>query len=443
MNAKAVTAFLVLAGLFGGYKLGQKSAAVPAPVVESTPSEPNPTPAIARTRTERAAPEPVVTSDEANLDLVVRRVHAALTTSSSTQRMANVADAVRNVRPHQVAELMERLRSRVNGSYGYMISYALLPMWAETDPAAALAYAQRITASQSYAIGSVVRGWARMDLNAALAYVQQMPGGSNCKVAAAAILPAIAEQDPAQAIAFIREEGLTSSSTRGPLPTVLTSLSLADPNAAAQEIMKLPAGSQRDNAFRSLAREWAQKDPQAALAFVQTLPRNNSRRYAMTAVLGEMAARDPNTAVQVASGLTGSTRTEAFSAIASSWAKTDLNGALSWAENLQNGADRERAMRNVASLWAAQDPQSAAYADGLPAGKQRNDLITAVASAWSRNDAANSLVWLENQPPSAAKNSAVSRAVNYLADQDPVSAAKWINIIPTESSRNGLYDDIA
>lgn len=441
MNTKAISALLVLAGVLGGYKLGQHTAPPPVPV---PPSNPPVTAAVARPLAP-AGRATEVTPQTKDVNLIVRRIRAGMKSSNSYQRSAAVAAAVRDLPADRVAEVFGLLRHDVNQGYGYTILYVLMPRWAEHDPAAALEYAQGLSSSRRIAgVNAALSGWARSDLEGAIAYVEALPIGLKRTAAAGAIVNAMSEQDPARALAFIQNERLSSSSSSGPIANVFSVWAETDPAVAAAELMNLPGGKQRDTALRTLAQNWAKNDPHAALAFVRNLPATSGRRQAMNAVLGEMTTTDPYGAATAALNLKGFSRLDAVATVSARWAQLDLSGALMWASSLPGTPEKNRALRGLAYQWAREDPlAAAAFAETQPLGKHRNDLISAITSTWSAHDGAAALEWINTLPPGTARKSALTKAIDNVANHDPATAAKWLAALPDESARSGLYDDIA
>lgn len=199
MNVKAITAFLVLAGILSGYKLGQRTATNAIPEATAPTALPSSS-AIARASAKRDKPSEFRKQVE-DLATILRRVRAGLKSSSSYLRSAAIAGAIRNLPVEQFPAALEQLRGDISGSYGYTILYVMLPIWAERDPMAALEFANSLVSSRrSAGISSVLRGWVSRDLEGAIAYVQAMPLGSQRTSAASAIVSAMAEQDPRRAL---------------------------------------------------------------------------------------------------------------------------------------------------------------------------------------------------------------------------------------------------
>jgi hypothetical protein len=443
MNSKLIALLCLLGGLLAGYKLGSRT--VPEPIVQ--PPTPSPSSAVAAIARPAVAAEnpPAVVNTDLDLAPVVREIQAALSSSSSYQRAAWVAVAIRAVPPARIPELMELLRGVVAQSYGYTVSYVLLPIWGANDPTAAMEFARSLgLARRQTAITSVIGGWVKMDLEGALAYVNAMPFGAGRTEAAKAVVSVLSEQDPARAMVYIKREKLGTTRSTGPTANLFSVWGASDPQGAAAELLKMPAGKERDYALRGLARAWAKTDPNAALAFVRSLPNSDGRRYAYSALLGEMTTSNPAGAANAALSLNGSTRLDSISAISTAWAKTDLNGVLAWATSLTTTQDRDRAMRGLAPRWAETDPvAAAAFADGLPMGSSRSTITSTIVSTWSQKDPAATLDWLSQLPPSSMKNSGMYTAVDRMANSDPVNAAGWLDFIPSESSRRKLSDDVA
>ncbi len=138
MNAKIVSAFCLLAGLLGGFKLGQKAtlatlAKVPTAIEAIAPTTRS---AIARPAAERQEkPEITPTNEpEISLELIAEKVRLAISNSNSSRRSSLVSAAVRDVPDEKIPELARLLKDDMNGNYGYTIAYEILPRWAKQDP---------------------------------------------------------------------------------------------------------------------------------------------------------------------------------------------------------------------------------------------------------------------------------------------------------------------
>ena len=148
----------------------------------------------------------------------------------------------------------------------------LLVKWAETDPSAAMAYANTVTGrpSRDTAIVAVMQGWAEKDSAAALAWAQQLPPGQLRNQVLSAAVGALASKDPQAAFDLMKSAGLDNQLLRyGGLRQVFRAWAEKDP-AAAIKGAESCSGEQRSQAFQAIALSWASKDPQAAITWGAT-----------------------------------------------------------------------------------------------------------------------------------------------------------------------------
>jgi len=88
-----------------------------------------------------------------------------------------------------------------------------------------------------------------------------------------------------------------------------------------------------------------------------------------------------------AAELPGQQRQQAYQAIASSWAQTDPQAAMAWANTLTGGNDKRNAVSSILSTWAQSDVTSAmAYAKQLPEGSAKNQALSSISQQWAQQD---------------------------------------------------------
>jgi hypothetical protein len=215
-------------------------------------------------------------------------------------------------------------------------------------------------------------------------------------------------------------------------------------------------GGDGDNGAGVIAREWAKLDPQAALDWANGLD-GRDKSSALVSVLGEMASKDPAEAASVAAGLEDDDRNRAYSEIAEKWALADYSSAEAWINTLTGedkqdamasaigvlaksdpqgasmkiasmteGREKERAIRDVGSSWARENP--AAAAEWVASQESGGDGMRNVMATWSSQDAPAALSFIESQPQGEIRDSATQA---YLWTNRDMAPAQSINLAET------------
>jgi len=156
-----------------------------------------------------------------------------------------------------------------------------------------------------------------------------------------------------------------------------------------------------------LACELVMRDSQAAFAWVEQLQVREDREAALKQVCLQLAQRDPASAMNAAWRLQlgkwgDKDQTLVLEKLASQWATSDLNSALTWARALPAAEDgrRDHIIKGIASAIASATPADAAR---LVAGQMTSDsaqfhAALDVLSKWSTNDMAAAKAWLDAFP---------------------------------------------
>lgn len=176
----------------------------------------------------------------------------------------------------------------------------------------------------------------------------------------------------------------------------LARLSALDPAAAQRLVMDCPAGPNRTDLLRHLARHWSDHDIGSALDWLATLPASD-RMTAAEAMLAQVAQTDPA-------------------------------GALSLAELFCVGLDDGRAER-IVQLWTEESPAEAFdWLRHRPAGPTR-DLLVARA-AWARaqaEPAAAAELVFELMPRDEQRDDALAGVLRHWVVREPAVAARWLH----------------
>lgn len=439
----------LVSGLFGywlGIRAGQERTILPSEASE--PAEmrrADPPKSLERAVAQAAA----ANTNSTSVEQVAARVRAAYSSSTKTGiKAAAIAAALVGVAPDQVPELCELLRGAMNSEHGYSIVYALMPLWADTDPTAALSFANSLatTTRRHSARSSVINRWMQNDIEAALAHLQTLPKGAIRSSLAAAIADELAEPDPQRAFVVLQREGITDSREMvEKVVAIFSNWGVIDPRSASAAALSLPSGKSRAAAITSLGRVWAKKDPEAAFGFLREIHDPAVARTTLFAVFGSMVETNPQAAARLALELKGTERENAVGIVAKGWADREPNSVFAWLRDLPGSTARDAAMSSLGERWAKSNPlAAAAFAETLAIGAERDRFVGNVATQWGRANPEAALKWLRELPASSATTTASLLVLDGMVQSgQPDAAAKLLAEQPSSLIFHPLYTEIA
>jgi hypothetical protein len=182
--------------------------------------------------------------------------------------------------------------------------------------------------------------WTRSDAKAAQAFLHTLPEEEQQRLHLS-MARALIQSDPEQAIAYLKDQPVDD-----------------------------PAHGISGNLARAIA---DQSSPEKALEWARGLQDEASRQQALPEIFSRMAAQDRAKAAEEALRFpASSSREESLVCIGGVWARNDFHDALAWARGL-TGKDRESALGAVLTQGAPYQPTTAAaeYAEMLVAGRDR------------------------------------------------------------------------
>lgn len=199
--------------------------------------------------------------------------------------------------------------------------------------------------------------------------------------------------------------------------------------------------------------KWAEVDPTAAMAFTDTM--GFAGAFVRPTVLQGWASSDPVNAAKYYTenpaqfammnmmggrGARGMGAQGAAGIIAGEWAKQDPKGAMDWASGLKS--NRGDAMTAVITQAAKTDPAKAAeMVVGMDAEEQGGAYET-IAREWGAKSFAEAAAWA-NGLPDEQRGTAMSAAIEGLAQSDPMSAAAEISKMTDEDARRDAVPTVA
>ena len=276
--------------------------------------------------------------------------------------------------------------------------------WAESDPKAALAWANQQTDPEikEWILGGVIPSMAQTDLQGAFAYVQSLPPGyfqDNLIRSAFSLAAMGGDGTPADdklqgALAMIQSlpEGRTKDlAAQG----ISKFMEFKDPQAALNIASGIGATSIRFESVKSVARSWFNdraEDRAAATQWMQSLPEGETKDLAASgisqAIVGEFKTgrNDPQAAMDMASGIGDSNlRAEAQEKVVELWTRYDPAAATHWMQSLPEGPTKEAASNGIliGRCYNYKNPQAGMdMALGIGDSNLRTQALKNVARKW-------------------------------------------------------------
>lgn len=357
-------------------------------------------------------------------DKKVRSIDEIYRQPGQSNRIQSLLDFYSNLGPGQFTAEADKLEA-LPFNERILAGVLLFGKWAEVDPTAAMAYTDTMGFGGAFVRPTVLQGWASTDpVNAAKYYTDNPAqfammnmmggrgtGGMGAQGPSEIIAGEWAKQDPAAAMAWA--SGLPSNSSAA-MSTVVSEVAKTDPMKAASMAAEMKEDA-RGEAYQSIAKQWAKKDFNEASTWVAGLP-EGERAAAMSAAIEGLSVSNPALAATELGKMTDlEARANVAPMVAKSYAKTDLQGSMTWMNTLDDEAKRE-SMREVMPIWASADSAAAL------------NFIQTQTSPAVKDRAAESYIWSNRSTPPAQ----LAEVAGMISNEDDrnratgVVAARWM-----------------
>ena len=243
--------------------------------------------------------------------------------------------------------------------------------------------------------------------------------------AANAIIPHLEAADAPRVAPKLVALG-ADSSIHGLFMVVLGMWAEGDPEEAVRYSVSIPTVTLQQLAIAATLEQWTESDLAAATKFVEGLPPGPLRLQCTERVLNATAAIDPKRALQMAATLPTVNAASETRAIFSTWASSDLDGALEAAMDLPEGKSRNQAIEAVMGDWAAKDANAALdWAVKHGAERGMNELLQTafMTAANERPDLAAS--YIAKLDDGRDRDGIIGTLGIRWAAQDPEAAKRW------------------
>jgi hypothetical protein len=279
-----------------------------------------------------------------------------------------------------------------------MASILLFGRWGETDPVAAMAFADSMGFAGMFAKPTVLQSWASVDPVGAARHLEEnqrdfammgMMGGMGRRGSggspASIIAREWARQNPDEALKWAG--GLANGKTEA-IASVVSEIARKDPEKAGS-LAGAAQVEDKSSLYRSVAGEYGAKDFQAAKSWIDGLPAE-VRSEALAAAIGGLSNKDPRAAMAEWERLpAGDARDDVAVEVIEDLAKTDPVAAGEFLKRQSGEEARIDAARQLMPAWTAKDPVAAlSFANSLPQGAERDGAL-------------QSYVWTNSSAPSA------------------------------------------
>ncbi len=370
----------------------------------------------------------------------------------TSNRVQALVQYYQGLSPQQLEDEANKLEDLPMGER-IMASMLLFSRWGEVDAYTAFDYANGLGWAGMMVRPTVLQSWASVDPASAAEYMTENPrqfammgmgggrggrggmfsGGS----ASSVIAGEWAKQDPDGAIAWAN--GLERGKD-GALASVIGEVAREDPKKAATMLADIdPAAA--GGSYREIAESYGAKDFASAQSWIASLPADQ-QASAMSAAITGLAKTDPMAAAaQVASMEAGRDKDRAVTNVMSSMAQDNPQGAADFlAKNGSEDAQRD-GMRELIPAWVNKDPAGALnYTMAMEEGGTRDRALSSYI--WSNNQAAPSE--LIQVAENISDESSRSRSIGWMSArwmrEDEAAAKAYVE--SSESISDGMKQRI-
>ena len=285
-------------------------------------------------------------------------------------------------------------------------------LWHQREPAAALAWMRTLNpAEQCFFLPKVLRDVASRDFSAALRLAESLPRSMPQEAAGEELVELWAGTDAAAALAWA--DAHLQSRRLQSYDLIMDSAVAADAKGAAFLAATLPAGNGRDRAIARVAWQWSKNDADAAMDWVATLPADSARRAAFSAMGGDWVARNPRKAAGWMQAAPAAEVPDFLvHRAARQLALQEPADALKWAASMPED-HRVTAMRGVVGqlVWTTPQPDFAPLLAKLPAPQQQL-AINSMVDNWAFSCQGPQPAWVRTLT-AAQRAAARRRIQNY------------------------------
>ena len=188
---------------------------------------------------------------------------------------------------------------------------------------------------------------------------------------------------------------------------------------------------------------WTRKNPELAKSWVASLPASELRGHAMASVFRSLAQIDPRNTLDAATAIPDETdRKLSVTAVLSSWASMDLDGAMSAFESISDPELRKESVFSVAHRLSLADPSAAFYWASTLGTEESSRVIPSIVGQQAAKDPEAATRWLDQIDSRNVKHESAMHIATQWADVDPRSALIWAQTGTVDSIKASAVDRV-
>ena len=248
----------------------------------------------------------------------------------------------------------------------------------------------------------------------------------------------LAKSDPVAAMEFASQWENYNDRESG-IVKVLTNWGKQDAESAWNWILQNNENPQLIyNRIQSVLKGAAIKDPDLAFSLAMDIEDANMQANAIGQLARTLLRSNKYDAIvnQLGNLPEGKSRDRFVSQIAYDWGQKDPQATAEWINGLENSSEQRKATLRLSDAWSRRNPPEAAdWALSLNNEKIRQQSLQRVINSWMHYDIGATANWLNQHPPSADLDLAVSVFVNRVMNDDPEGARSWAESITNPNLR--------
>jgi hypothetical protein len=237
--------------------------------------------------------------------------------------------------------------------------------------------------------------WAERDPAAALAWTERLPDGKAKATAEVAVASTVAADDPAKAAAMFAER-IESGDNAAVTISIADIWATTDPAATASWIDGMAEGPGKSEAAATLATVWAASDIRAAVGWSGNIGDPSMRGQVIANIGTTWGAIEPLEALQWLGNLPPAEAAAGITGAMYSWAGTDPVGLREWVDQASGNPLADQARRSLGDVLSQQAiPDALDVAMGIDSPEARDAAMARYFREWRKRDDASAQDWLD------------------------------------------------
>lgn len=237
--------------------------------------------------------------------------------------------------------------------------------------------------------------WAESDPAAALAWVDGLPEGRARATAEVAVASTVAANDPAKAAAMFASR-IEAGDNAAVTISIADVWATTDPASTAAWIEGMAEGPGKTEAAATLATVWAASDIQAAVEWSGKVGDASMREQVITNIGTTWGAIEPYDALEWLDTLPADQAAAGITGAMYSWAGTDPVGLREWVDQAPDDPWADQARMSLGDVLSQQTiPDALDVALGMNSAESRDAAMARYFREWRKRDDASAQDWLD------------------------------------------------